>query len=72
MACAFNDPSFEELSCYLDGELPTERLEEIDRWLARNPAGLKQLQQIRSVERELRKAAASAALSARNLTNSGQ
>lgn len=47
-------PSFEELSCYLDGELAPERLEDIDRWLADHPEALQELLKIRTVEKDLR------------------
>ena len=49
-------PDFEELSCYLDGELAPERLAEIDRWLADHPDALQKLLKIRAAETELRAA----------------
>ena len=52
-----SEPTFEELSSYLDGELPAERLAEIDRWLFDHPKALRDLQKIRSVETALRSAA---------------
>ncbi len=47
-------PSFEELSSYLDGELPPDRLEAIDRWLVDHPEVIRELQKIRRAEKALR------------------
>ncbi|WP_375203308.1 anti-sigma factor family protein [Hyphococcus sp.] len=50
------DPSFEKLSCYLDGELPYEQLRAIDEWLARHPKALQELLKLRRLEGELKDA----------------
>ncbi len=50
------DPSFEDLSCYLDGELPYEQLRAIDEWLTKHPKALKDLLKIRQLEGDLKNA----------------
>ncbi|MFC2950484.1 anti-sigma factor family protein [Marinicaulis aureus] len=50
------DPTFEELSCYIDGELPEEQLRAIDDWLVEHPKALERLLKLRQIEGELRNA----------------
>ena len=50
------EPTFEELSCYIDGELPEEQLRAIDDWLVDHPKALERLLMLRHIEGELRNA----------------
>lgn len=48
-------PDFEELSAYLDCELPAARLAEIDQWLETQPGVRAELAALRAFERRLKR-----------------